>query len=82
MNGGGVPGPAAEIDPPDGFSSCVAEATDMTQGPMWLTLPTGSGVSARVLPAEADTKMPALTNSRKLRAPSPDDHGEVPPEIE
>ena len=52
----------------------------MTQGPRWFTLPTGLGTVTLVLPAEAETTMPAATKSRNLRSLSV--HGLVPPEME
>src|SRR5690606_32041599 len=62
--------------------SCVLLATVATHGPRWFTWPIGLVTVGLVLPAEAATKMPALTISRNARSPSLFDHGLVPPEIE
>src|ERR1043166_4419451 len=66
-----VPGPPASL---------VDAATVITQGPRWATLPTGLGMEALVLPAEAETTIPALTKSRNLRSLSV--QGLFPPEME
>lgn len=78
---GGVPGPVSDRPGPT-IKSWVDAATDVTQGPRWLTLPTGLVTVGLVFPADAATKVPLPTASRNLRSLSLLLHGEVPPEIE